>query len=286
VIGGATPEASAADVAAKLGEPTGGAGAGAGAGAGRGGSISAQRQAMMDQADPATKHLMRQMMATEGGGAPTLEALFNRTAEVRKKFPDYSLKEELNSGFYNPIKKGIAQQRVIGAKEQAEQDKTISKVLGGSNIIQGRTNQGMKGDPDWDAPGNVPAPGSTDYYNYWVGRRRGRDFSRSEAARFAESQQEQEKADLTKVAASADVDRAMVDKRSVKTVKVDATGKVNVNVASGQGDVTLGSEKLFKPTSPERSTQMTAAESGPKAPSFNERWSQVGGGTETAKAGM
>jgi hypothetical protein len=55
----------------------------------------------------------------------------------------------------------------------------------------------------------------------------------------------------------------MVDKRSVKTVKVDATGSVKVNIAAG-GDATLGSEKLFKTTTPERSTQMAAASGGPK----------------------
>jgi hypothetical protein len=69
------------------------------------------------------------------------------------------------------------------------------------------------------------------------------------------------------VAPTTDVaaDRSMVDKRSVKTVKVDATGSVKVNIASAGGDATLGSEKLFKPTTPERSTQMAAASGGPKA---------------------
>jgi hypothetical protein len=64
---------------------------------------------------------------------------------------------------------------------------------------------------------------------------------------------------------TAQADRSMVDRRSVKTVKVDATGSVKVNVASAGSDATLGSEKLFKPTTPERSTQMAAAESGPRA---------------------
>jgi hypothetical protein len=66
--------------------------------------------------------------------------------------------------------------------------------------------------------------------------------------------------------------RNMVDRRSVKTVKVDATGKVAVNIgASGGSDATLGSERLFKPTGPERSTQMMKAETGPAT--FSERFS-------------
>jgi hypothetical protein len=65
---------------------------------------------------------------------------------------------------------------------------------------------------------------------------------------------------------SSDEARNMVDRRSVKTVKVDATGKVAVNIGGGSGsDATLGSERLFKPTSPERSTQMQPASTGPRA---------------------
>jgi GH24 family phage-related lysozyme (muramidase) len=66
-------------------------------------------------------------------------------------------------------------------------------------------------------------------------------------------------------------DRATVDKKSIKVVKVDATGKVAVNIGADKGDdVTLGSKRLFKPTAPERSTQMVPAETGPKASTFAE----------------
>jgi hypothetical protein len=62
---------------------------------------------------------------------------------------------------------------------------------------------------------------------------------------------------------SSQAARDIVDKRSIKTVKVDATGKVAVNIGGGGGDATLGSERLFKPTGPERSTQMVPAKTGP-----------------------
>jgi hypothetical protein len=75
----------------------------------------------------------------------------------------------------------------------------------------------------------------------------------------------------TKEISTATGDRAIVDQKSVKTVKVDATGKVAVNIGkTGEGDATLGSSKLFKPTAPERSTQMVPAETGPKASTFTE----------------
>jgi hypothetical protein len=57
-------------------------------------------------------------------------------------------------------------------------------------------------------------------------------------------------------------DRATVDSKSIKTVKVDATGKVAVNIGGGQGDATLGSSGLFKPTSPDQPTQMATASKG------------------------
>jgi hypothetical protein len=58
-------------------------------------------------------------------------------------------------------------------------------------------------------------------------------------------------------------DRGMIDKRSVKTVKVDAAGSVKVNIAGGEGDATLGSKGLFKPTESDRPTQMAVAKTGP-----------------------
>jgi GH24 family phage-related lysozyme (muramidase) len=68
-------------------------------------------------------------------------------------------------------------------------------------------------------------------------------------------------------------DRQIVDRRSIKTVKVDATGKVAVKIGGGS-DATLDSQGLFKPTTLERRTQMTPATTGPKADapaSFREK---------------
>ena len=56
-----------------------------------------------------------------------------------------------------------------------------------------------------------------------------------------------------------------MDTKSIKTVKVDATGKVAVNIGGGE-DHTLGSQGLFKSTSPSRMTQMQPAAIGPEQP--------------------
>jgi hypothetical protein len=167
----------------------GGAAAGGGAGGGGDGGGGA-RQELMDEVnrDPATKQLMMQMMATEGGGAATVESLMNRTAMIRQKIPGYGIKDELKSGFYGPINSGKAQRRNISPAEAGKFQQDIDKVVGGSNIIQGRTNQGMITDPGANAPGRVKVPGSSEVYNYWSGRRRGVDFSTDDSRRFAEQQ--------------------------------------------------------------------------------------------------
>lgn len=233
------------------------------------GFLANQRKPIFDEAlsDPATKAKLHQMMSSEGGGARTVEALANRVAMVRQKVPGYSIKDELNSGFYGPLKRGYNVR--IDAATAAKYDRTIDMVKGGSNLIQGRTNQGTlmgpggRPDPGVNLPGRVRSPDDpNEVYNFWEGRRKGVEFGTGASAAFAKSQ--------AAAIASAELDRTVVDKRSVKTVKVDATGKVNVNIAGGE-DATLGSQGLFKPSGVERKTQMVAAETGPQA-TFKERF--------------
>jgi D-alanyl-D-alanine carboxypeptidase len=178
---GAGSGAGAGETPAAVSGASGAGGAGGAAG------LAAQRAPLMDEVnkDPATKHLLHQMMSTEGGGAATVEALVNRTAMIRKKIPGYSIKDELNSGFYGPIKSGKAQRTDISPAEAAGFDKTIAGVAAGSNVIQGRTNQGMASDPGANLPGRVPVPGSKEVYNYWEGQRKGVGFSTKDSAAFA-----------------------------------------------------------------------------------------------------
>ena len=153
--------------------------------------LTSLRQPLLDEVnrDPATKRLLYQMMATEGGGAPTVEALFNRVAMVRQTVPGYSIRDELRSGFYGPIRSGKAQATAVSAGEQIRYDSILhSVVFGGSNIIQGRTNQGniRLGDPGTRLPGRVYVPETpSEVYNFWEGRRGGVEFGTSSSARFA-----------------------------------------------------------------------------------------------------
>ena len=137
--------------------------------------------------DPATKKLTMQMLDTEGGGKATMEALVNSTAMIRQKIPDWSLKDELTSGFYGPINRGYAQTLNLHPDTIKRYQQDIDAVRAGSNVIAGRTDQGYRGDPNWQGPGRVIPPGSSrdEIYNYWVGKRRGVDFSHEDSANFA-----------------------------------------------------------------------------------------------------
>jgi hypothetical protein len=138
--------------------------------------------------NPKTKLLAMQMLDTEGGGVATMEALVNRTAMIRQKIPDWTLNDELNSGFYGPINRGYAQTRELSPKAMAQYQNDIDAVRAGSNVIQGRTDQGYRGDPNWRGPGRVHVPGSpNEIYNFWTGKRGGVSFSHADAAEFAEN---------------------------------------------------------------------------------------------------
>ena len=146
------------------------------------------REPIMAELDknPQTKMLAMQMLDTEGGGVATMEALVNRVAMIRQRIPDWSLWDELNSGFYGPINRGYAQTRKLSEGAIAQYQKDIDAVRAGSNVIQGRTDQGYRGDPNFYGPGRVAVQGQpNESYNFWTGRRRGVDFSHKDAAQFA-----------------------------------------------------------------------------------------------------
>ncbi|MGY8661766.1 CHAP domain-containing protein [Bradyrhizobium sp. UFLA05-109] len=239
------------------GEMPNGQTAGPGTGAGAGGTpatadgahgaggVADQRASMMAEVnqDPATKQLLYRMMRSEGGGAPTVEALFNRTQMIRQKVPGYKIGDELRSGFYGPINRGQTGGGLSDA-EQAKYDKTLAEVVGGSDYIKGRTNQGMASDPGAGLPGRVPVPGSHEVYNYWEGRRKGVNFSTADSARFA---------------------REQLDRRMAATNKVEGSGKISVDVNAPKG-TTVGAEGkgIFKDVEINRQTQMEPARKGPE----------------------
>jgi hypothetical protein len=88
-------------------------------------------------------------------------------------------------------------------------------------------------------------------------------------------------AEAERIGESVTDDRQVIDRKSIKTVKVDATGKVAINIGAGSGgDATLGSQGLFKPSTPERREQMATADTGPKAATFSERFTGAAKGED------
>jgi predicted nucleic acid-binding Zn-ribbon protein len=167
-------------------------------------------------------------------------------------------------------------------------NKRIDEALAGSNTIKSYTDQGSKGDPNYEAGG----------IGVNINRERFNDWGYPGSAEWRIKRQEEIATADAKVKANADAkvkdvaanaaeaaktdeqtqkDREMVDKRSIKTVKVDATGKVAVNIGGGAGDATLGSKGLFKDTTPERKTQMVDANVGPKTGEAPEHHVAAGG---------
>lgn len=75
------------------------------------------------------------MIKTEAGSGPgataTVEALMNRSILTSN-----TIKEELNSGFYGPIKSGAAQRADMSPSDRAAAQRAIDEVGGSSNLIQ------------------------------------------------------------------------------------------------------------------------------------------------------
>jgi hypothetical protein len=277
---GDTPAAGGGGGASSLEPQAAGAAGGGGEGWGHEG-IAAMRAPLMAEVnkDPATKQLLHQMMSTEGGGAATVEALFNRTAMIRQKVPGYSIRDELHSGFYGPINKGIAQRRAIGAKEYAQQEKQIAQVAQGSDIIQGRTDQGTYGDPNASGPGRVTYPGMSrsEIYNFWKGSRRGRAFTYADTSRFAAEIEARKNFDQPALRQMPEMptepptftDRDLEDARKQldksSATKVEGSGKITVDVNGPKG-TKVGAEGkgIFKDVEINRQTQMEPARKGPE----------------------
>jgi hypothetical protein len=93
-------------------------------------------------------------MLTEGTPLRSLEALMNRM-----DYTHQSLMHGLHSGFYGPINRGALPGAIAqlhnNARLNRSFDAIIAKVLGGSDAIQGFTDQGMPTDPN----GHLRRPG-------------------------------------------------------------------------------------------------------------------------------
>ncbi len=125
------------------------AGPGTGEGAGGGaasGSLAEQRAQFKKEfdADPKLKAFAIDAMQHEGGIQSNMEQLMNMAAMRHQ-----TIRQALFSHQYGPVNSGLISAN-ISAKTSAAGEAALQKVYGGSNITDYATDQGMKGDPNYD----------------------------------------------------------------------------------------------------------------------------------------
>jgi hypothetical protein len=135
--------------------------------------------------DPSTRRLLKGIISAEnpGAGSAVAESLMNRTAMVNearaaKGQPPLTLKAMIQGdpsigggkSFYGPVRTGAVNQhlaRVDADKNySAKLDSYISSALGGADTIAGHTDQGSKGDPNYEA-GGVGVNINGERFNDW-----------------------------------------------------------------------------------------------------------------------
>lgn len=115
------------------------------------GNLAEQRAGFKKELEgnPALKSLVIGAMQHEGGIQSNLEQLMNMAAMRHQ-----TLNQALHSGQYGPVtgRNRIPEEilRNISAKTRAEGETALEKVFGGSNITDYATDQGMRGDPNYD----------------------------------------------------------------------------------------------------------------------------------------
>ncbi len=139
-----------------------------------------ERQAFADQlSDPGVRQRVMGMAHLEDGRNPTsaIESLANRFGYVnseraKKGLPPVTVDQMLNSGFYGPINRG-GLPGAVGAINSnpalaAKYGRAVDNVIGGSNTIQGFTDQGLPTDPNgWRHP--QISLGTGNIFNDWNG---------------------------------------------------------------------------------------------------------------------
>jgi hypothetical protein len=179
-----------------------------------------------------------------------LESVFNR-AQSRGISLEQALKDVSQGGGYyaRDTYRGAPPS---GAELENFKNNELAQVLKGSDVGSKRFGFLVTGNASqMGFAGRRAAAGVYGNYSWYSGKPGVGEMFVTERADV--------KADLPRIA-----DRQTVDSKSIKTVKVDATGKVAVNIGSTSNDATLGSRGLFRDTTPERQTQMEPAKQGPE----------------------
>jgi hypothetical protein len=244
-----------------------GAGSGGGAGetpagppAGGGGDtrltgnafLASQRARLKKEMDdnPELKRRFAAIIERENptAGKQVAESAMNRAAMTGR-----SMASILGGGarsFYGPVRRGLIEptMRSMSAKTLAARYAQIDAGLAGGNTVQGATDQGSAGDPNFVTGGHFIPDVNRERFNDWGGYR-GVQYSRH----WREAQQEQ----VAKARQSMDAEQAA-------TTKVEGSGKIRVDVNAPKGtSVAAESSGLFKTIETYRQTQMVHADRGP-----------------------
>jgi uncharacterized protein (TIGR02594 family) len=243
----------------------GGPGTGA-VGEGGTGYLAAKRAPFAKELEehPETRKLLGAVISSEnvGAGPAVAESLFNRTelvneARAKKGLPPLSLKDMMGTrghSFYGPIKHGYIGEHLAKMNDPAyaaKMNALTDQALGGSDTIKSYTDQGSKGDPNYEA-GGVGVNINKERFNDW-------GYPGSAGWR---QRRESEIAAADRAALSKPLDRSALNDNN----KIHSTGQLDVNVAAPPGTkVKYHGQNLLKNTSMQRQTQMEPTSRGPSS---------------------
>lgn len=114
--------------------------------------------------DPTTRNWVGAVLSAEnvGAGPAVVESLFNRLEFINEKRaregkPLMSVMQMIRSGFYGPVNNGAInshlQRMTNDPAYAARMNRLINQALGGSNVTRSHTDQGSRGDPNYEAGG-------------------------------------------------------------------------------------------------------------------------------------
>jgi hypothetical protein len=218
--------------------------------------LKSQRQRIQNEldADPELRRRFAAIIQLENAGAGTAvaESAMNRAAMTGR-----SLRSILSGGprsFYGPARAGLVEpkMRSMSAKDFAARNAQINEALSGSDIIKMHTDQGSRGDPNYER-GGVGVNVNRERFNDWGG------FKGVENSRRWREEQE------ARVNRSTEEARRSIDKKQSTVGKVEGSGKISVDVNAPKG-TTVGAEGggIFKDVEINRQTQMEPARVGPE----------------------
>jgi len=211
---------------------------------------------------PETRKLLGAVTSSEnpGAGPAVAESLMNRTelvnaARAKKGLAPLTLHDMITGhggkSFYGPVRSGAINEHLAKMNDPtyaAKMNALTNQALGGSDTIKSYTDQGSKGDPNYEA-GGVGVNINRERFNDW-------GYPGSGAWR---QQREAELAAADRAALNPP-DRAALSKPQ----EINSTGNLSVDVKAPAGTkVAYHGQNLLKNTSMQRQTQMMPTSSGP-----------------------